>query len=358
MSGDNLCPVCPSPITGTVIAANLEETVVQYCCANCKTKWTVNNEIGRTFIIRAKHRKEKEARKPKVRKVVVICPICGDPVRANELEKHKKKHKAKASSSSRHSSSISELNKLSDEPLLPNNTKPKKPMTVCPICGVPVRVDNLERHNRKAHKSPSPSVDNDGYNIQLVIESARRQNIRPNLREVNLYKADLRRVDLREVDLCRANLSKANLSEADLSGADLRGAFMLGANLSGANLSNARLRGVDLSGLNLGRANLSGADLTWANLSKANLNGANLNKTYLYNANLEEAQLDGVNLKLAYYSDESGLGRDNSDELGTDYEPDYEVRDGSKYLGHFRRDHGQFGSFPLHDDYDDESDPE
>jgi hypothetical protein len=35
-----------------------------------------------------------------------------------------------------------------------------------------------------------------------------------------------------------------------------------------------------------------------------------------------------------------------------------EPRDGSKYLGHFKREGGQFGSYPLHDDYSDESDAE
>ena len=32
-----------------------------------------------------------------------------------------------------------------------------------------------------------------------------------------------------------------------------------------------------------------------------------------------------------------------------------EPYDGSKYWGHMRRENGQFGSFPLFDDYDDES---
>lgn len=34
-----------------------------------------------------------------------------------------------------------------------------------------------------------------------------------------------------------------------------------------------------------------------------------------------------------------------------------EPRDGSKYWGHVRREHGRFGSHPLMDDYGDESEP-
>jgi hypothetical protein len=35
-----------------------------------------------------------------------------------------------------------------------------------------------------------------------------------------------------------------------------------------------------------------------------------------------------------------------------------EHRDGGKYMGHMRREHGRFGSLPLYDDYSDESDAE
>jgi hypothetical protein len=30
-------------------------------------------------------------------------------------------------------------------------------------------------------------------------------------------------------------------------------------------------------------------------------------------------------------------------------------RDGSKYVGWYAREHGRFGSFPVHDDYGDDS---
>lgn len=49
-------------------------------------------------------------------------------------------------------------------------------------------------------------------------------------------------------------------------------------------------------------------------------------------------------------SDRQGLASE------TLYQSFYETRDGSKGLGHMRRDFdGAFGSYPLHDDFDDES---
>ena len=54
------------------------------------------------------------------------------------------------------------------------------------------------------------------------------------------------RADLREVDLRGANLRGADLRGADLSGADLRGADLSGADLSGADLYRADLGGADL----------------------------------------------------------------------------------------------------------------
>lgn len=57
------------------------------------------------------------------------------------------------------------------------------------------------------------------------------------------------------------------------------------------------------------------------------------------------------------YAPESGADKErlNRDAFRQDYD---ELQDGSKNLGHFRRESsGQFGSYPLHDDYDDEAKP-
>jgi hypothetical protein len=54
--------------------------------------------------------------------------------------------------------------------------------------------------------------------------------------------------------------------------------------------------------------------------------------------------------------------QDELNELVKDYERlkqgQDEPRDGGKYMGHMRREHGRFGSLPLSDDYSDESDAE
>ena len=117
------------------------------------------------------------------------------------------------------------------------------------------------------------------------------EEMRADLREVNLSRAnlseaDLRRAYLRGANLSRANLSRANLSDADLRGADLRGAILRGANLKGANLSEVNLRVADLSNANLHNADLRNANLRSAYLLNADLRGVDLRGAYLHNADL------------------------------------------------------------------------
>ena len=117
------------------------------------------------------------------------------------------------------------------------------------------------------------------------------EEMRADLREVNLSRAnlseaDLRRAYLRGANLRGANLSRANLSDADLRGADLRGAILRGANLSEANLSEVNLRVADLSNANLHNADLRNANLRSAYLLNADLRGVDLRGAYLHNADL------------------------------------------------------------------------
>ena len=117
------------------------------------------------------------------------------------------------------------------------------------------------------------------------------EEMRADLREVNLSRAnlseaDLRRAILRGANLSRVNLSRANLSDADLRGADLRGAILRGANLSEANLSEVNLRVADLSNTNLHNADLRNANLRSAYLLNADLRGVDLRGAYLHNADL------------------------------------------------------------------------
>ena len=104
------------------------------------------------------------------------------------------------------------------------------------------------------------------------------------------------RANLREVDLSRANLSGAYLRGAYLRGAYLRGADLSGTDLLRADLYDANLRGADLCEANLSRANLSEAYLLNADLSEADLRGADLRGTDLRGANLHNADLRGANL--------------------------------------------------------------
>ena len=69
-----------------------------------------------------------------------------------------------------------------------------------------------------------------------------------NLRYANLRNADLRNADLRGVDLRYANLRKADLCNADLRGASLRYTDLCGADLRYTDLRYANLRNADLCG--------------------------------------------------------------------------------------------------------------
>ena len=89
-------------------------------------------------------------------------------------------------------------------------------------------------------------------------------------------KANLRGVDLRYANLCGADLRCANLCCANLCGADLRYVNLRGANLRGANLCCAYLRDANLCDANLRDAYLCDANLRDANLCGANLCGVNL----------------------------------------------------------------------------------
>lgn len=79
---------------------------------------------------------------------VTTCPICGVRVRRNRIEKHKQKVHAheEESFSSQHTPDMSPKDN-SDS----HNATSKQPMTRCPICHVCVRVDRLKKHQWKVH---------------------------------------------------------------------------------------------------------------------------------------------------------------------------------------------------------------
>lgn len=144
------------------------------------------------------------------------------------------------------------------------------------------------------------------------------EDMRADLRGVNLQEADLRWAYLNSANLIGANLQYANLQDAYLYDADLEGANLYGANLCDAHMKEANLKGanlegadlsetnlmyVNLEGANLKGANLSGTDIRYANLSRANLQKAILCYTDLSNAILCETDLKWANLSYADLTD-------------------------------------------------------
>ena len=165
--------------------------------------------------------------------------------------------------------------------------------------------------------------------VEQIIETARREGKRADLRYVDLYEAnltgldfggadlsqsDLGRADLSKTSLSQATLNTANLFEANLRQANLQAATLIEANLHGVNLREARLIQTNLmranlfeanfTQANLSQANLEGADLTgaylnWANFSGVNLKRATLAQASLKGTNLNQADLDDVDLSRA-----------------------------------------------------------
>jgi uncharacterized protein YjbI with pentapeptide repeats len=102
--------------------------------------------------------------------------------------------------------------------------------------------------------------------------------------------------DLRGVELGEAELQEGNFSCTDFSGADLTEADLSGADLTGAKLSRANLAGVNLVGADLSQAEMMRTNLTGATLYAANLSKAILHQTVFANTDLSKVSgLDEVN---------------------------------------------------------------
>jgi len=126
--------------------------------------------------------------------------------------------------------------------------------------------------------------------------------LRKEVKTVDLNEVDLSGLYLYEIDLSEAILTKSNLSGTNLMEANLSNSYLPKSNLNVANLSDANLSGVNLYRANLSGADLSGAYLNEANLTQVNLFGARLNSASLYDANLLEANLFMSNLSSANLS--------------------------------------------------------
>lgn len=102
---------------------------------------------------------------------------------------------------------------------------------------------------------------------------------------VSFYKSDLREADLRWASLWDANLSYANLHEAKLSYAEI-----VRGNLSYANFRDASFVDACLADSVLTNADFECANLSWADLRNCNLCHANFRYCNLWNANLVGAK--------------------------------------------------------------------
>jgi hypothetical protein len=67
--------------------------------------------------------------------------------------------------------------------------------------------------------------------------------------------------------------------------------------------------------------------------------------------------MDAASKKSGFASDSRGSSNFLKKSFDGDGLRESDPRDASKYWGYLARDNGQFGSYPLHDDFGDESDP-
>ncbi|MCL4299786.1 MAG: pentapeptide repeat-containing protein [Anaerolineae bacterium] len=325
-------------------------------------------------------------------------------------EKMAERHNEKMSSSkltldeldSRRSKRSKKSKKVSATGSTPNSTSAavqlpaqevRSDLVPCPYCPSFVRFDRLERHIHRVHESGQPAIPKPikpkirlpKLNLQAGIrknQPIRKRNPLPDnqqlrqqqpelfdgrlkrkwieekintaraeQRTLDLGGIDLRGVPLDGMDLHGIYLNKANLSFANLNHANMRGAFMVKANLHGANLSGADLTEASLQGADLSNAILDGAKLTGANLTGANLQGVDLTKAERkIPSSSQSGRIKFKKGKRPAYADNRDMTKEKV------YQSFYETRDGSKGLGHMRRDiDGTFGSYPLHDPYGDEA---
>lgn len=83
-------------------------------------------------------------------KLMAICKVCNQRVRQSRLEKHMKK----AHPSLLPTATPQVARKVSPTGRrLPNGTVSTKPVTECEVCSIPVRLDRLEAHMWKAHRT-------------------------------------------------------------------------------------------------------------------------------------------------------------------------------------------------------------
>jgi uncharacterized protein YjbI with pentapeptide repeats len=169
--------------------------------------------------------------------------------------------------------------------------------------------EQLNISRRKIFNSDKEKPSTDIQSILTVISHRDITKERPeevlNLESTNLTRANLQGAYLSNACLFGANLRKSNLNAAFLEDSNLVAANLVEANLFAADLARADLTfmfGSDNIGVqkpksvNLGNAKLYGAILRAALLDRADLQSANLDGADLRGAHLEEVNLQKATL--------------------------------------------------------------
>ena len=158
-------------------------------------------------------------------------------------------------------------------------------------------------------------------------ENRKKETIRINLSNTNLYEANLYEAHLENADLIEAHLENAYLLGAHLENANLSYVHLENAFLGSAHLENANLRGAHLENANLSHVHLENAFLGSAHLENAYLLGAHLEnadliEAHLENANLLEAHLENANLSHVHLenADLGSANLENADLSGANLE--------------------------------------
>ena len=125
--------------------------------------------------------------------------------------------------------------------------------------------------------------------VREIIDSARSQGKKPDLRNKNLVNIDLNGEDLSEVDFTNANLSFANLKGLP----NLESTILQEANLYKAKLYRAHMKEANLRKAHLYKTELLYPTLTGADLSEVDLKNTNVK---FKNAHLEGVRLFGTDL--------------------------------------------------------------
>ncbi len=255
-------------------------------------------------------RNRKEARRR------IACPQCGQKVKIFNLDEHLiKVHGALAVAPQTLSPTTTVVTKT--HPPIPTRTHIKRELVECPHCRQNIRLDRLDRHTKKVHNIASGAKKIISVPQQNTISS--------------------------EFVKCPQCGQKMHQSRLERHIAEDHN----GANKPSRKVASALRRAPGNQGLV--KCPHCAAFVKVHNLER------HIRKNHSENtANTEPRK----NKKGINYPNNQPKQNDTTPTAMQEAFEDaiYEARDGGKYVGYLRREHGRFGSFPLYDDYGDDAD--